>query len=115
MKKLILLASLLLVASNVWSVDEYLPYDESANAEIELANAITEPIPLAAPVTAIFISVISLAMQDRINQGWVEFAPSTNRLDHFHSFLWLWQVLRPELQTASHPLSPGQPAMECLH
>jgi thioredoxin-related protein len=42
MKKLILLASLLLVTSNVWSADEYLPYDESANAEIELANAITE-------------------------------------------------------------------------
>ena len=42
MKKLILLASLLLVASNVWSAGEYLPYDESANAEIELANAITE-------------------------------------------------------------------------
>ena len=42
MKKLILLASLLLVASYVWSEDEHLPYDESANAEIELANAITE-------------------------------------------------------------------------
>ena len=42
MKKLILLVSLLLVASNVWSAGEYLPYDESANAEIELANAITE-------------------------------------------------------------------------
>ena len=42
MKKLILLASLLLVTSNVWSADEYLPYNESANAEIELANAITE-------------------------------------------------------------------------
>ena len=42
MKKLILLASLLLVASNVWSEDEHLPYNESANAEIELANAITE-------------------------------------------------------------------------
>ena len=42
MKKLILLASLLLVASNVWSEDEHLPYDESANAEIDLANAIAE-------------------------------------------------------------------------
>ena len=42
MKKLILLANLLLVTSNVWSADEYLPYDESANAEIELDNAITE-------------------------------------------------------------------------
>ena len=42
MKKLILLASLLLVASNVWGENEHLPYDESANAEIDLAYAITE-------------------------------------------------------------------------
>ena len=42
MKKLALIACLLLAASYVWSEDGYLPYDESANAEIDLAYAITE-------------------------------------------------------------------------
>ena len=41
MKKLILLAGLLL-CSNGWAKDGHLPYDESANAEIDLTNAITE-------------------------------------------------------------------------
>ena len=41
MKKLILLAGLLLY-SNSWAEDRHLPYDESANAEIDLANAIAE-------------------------------------------------------------------------
>ena len=41
MKKLILLAGLLL-CSNGWTEDGQLPYDESANAEIDLANAIAE-------------------------------------------------------------------------
>ena len=41
MKKLILLAGLLL-CSNGWAEDGHLPYDESANAEIDLTNAITE-------------------------------------------------------------------------
>ena len=42
MKKLALIACLLLAASYVWSEDGHLPYDESANAEIDLAYAITE-------------------------------------------------------------------------
>ena len=42
MKKLALIACLLLAASYVWSEDGRLPYDESANAEIDLAYAITE-------------------------------------------------------------------------
>ena len=41
MKKLILLAGLLLY-SNSWAEDRHLPYAESANAEIDLANAIAE-------------------------------------------------------------------------
>lgn len=42
MKKLALIACLLLTASYAWSEDSHLPYDESANAEIDLANAIAE-------------------------------------------------------------------------
>ena len=42
MKKLALIACLLLTASYVLSEDVHLPYDESANAEIDLANAIAE-------------------------------------------------------------------------
>ncbi|GIT34566.1 MAG: hypothetical protein Ct9H300mP4_08850 [Gammaproteobacteria bacterium] len=42
MKKLALIACLLLTASYAWSEDSHLPYDESANAEIDLAYAITE-------------------------------------------------------------------------
>ena len=42
MKKLTLIACLLLTASYVLSEDVHLPYDESANAEIDLANAIAE-------------------------------------------------------------------------
>ena len=42
MKKLALIACLLLTASYVFSEDVHLPYDESANAEIDLANAIAE-------------------------------------------------------------------------
>ena len=42
MKKLALIACLLLTASYVLSEDLHLPYDESANAEIDLANAIAE-------------------------------------------------------------------------
>ena len=42
MKKLALIACLLLATTYVWSEDGYLPYDESANAEIDLAYAITE-------------------------------------------------------------------------
>ena len=41
MKKLILLAGLLL-CSNGWAEDGHLPYNESANAEIDLVNAIAE-------------------------------------------------------------------------
>ena len=40
MKKVILFASLLLIASHSWGEDDYLPYNESANAQVELANAI---------------------------------------------------------------------------
>ena len=39
MKKIILIASLLL-SSNGWSGDEYLPYDETADAQAELNTAI---------------------------------------------------------------------------
>ena len=42
MKKLALITCLLLTASYAWSEDSHLPYDESANAEIDLAYAITE-------------------------------------------------------------------------
>ena len=60
MKKLALIACLLLAATYVWSEDGYLPYDESANAEIDLAYAITEANKKRTRITRSQTEIISV-------------------------------------------------------